>query len=62
MKNRQITILGLIVFFIGLGTILIDKNTENGILKFLSEYGRYLTMLGGGLIGYGYVKKNQKVN
>lgn len=62
MKNRQITILGLIVFFIGLATILIDKNTENGILKFLSEYGRYLTMLGGGLIGYGYVKKNQKVN
>lgn len=47
MKNRQITILGLIVFFTGLATILIDKNTENGVLKFLSEYGRYLTMLGG---------------
>ncbi len=64
MRNKKLGILGIVLFTIGILSIFINDSIENDFLKKISEYGKFISILGGGFIGIGFFgkKKTEKNN
>ncbi|WP_405414825.1 hypothetical protein [Maribacter sp. Asnod1-A12] len=62
MKNKNLGIIGIILFAIGIISIFINDIVDNDFLKSIDGYGKYISMLGGAFIGVGFFgkKKNEK--
>ncbi|WP_394908078.1 hypothetical protein [uncultured Mesonia sp.] len=63
MRNKKFGVLGIVLFTIGILSIFINDSIESDFLKKISEFGKFISILGGGLIGIGFFgKKKQKKN